>query len=145
MRLFPGRTSRRSSLRSDLRDGWLYDSWASTCHLLRIDFFGARCSGAFAFGHQSDRGINRAAAGQFGAAPDSSIAELGIKLFQGKAADNLVPKNAAVDGERIFAGLDHEFIEARRSREQNFGMFSKLSGSVCGLGQILSGQFLQSN
>ena len=52
-------------------------------------------------------------------------------------------QDAAVDGVRIFAGLHHEFVEARRAGEEHFRMLAELRGGVSGLGQILFGQFLQ--
>ena len=56
-----------------------------------------------------------------------------------------MPEQPRVDGVWIFAGLDHELVESWRAREQHPGMFAELVGAVCGLCQVLPGQFPQAD
>jgi hypothetical protein len=82
---------------------------------------------------------------QLRAAPKRRVAKLGIKLFQRQAADDFVSQQPRVDGIRIFARLDHELVEARRTRKQHFGMFAELVGRIRSFCQILLRQFPQAD
>ena len=70
-----------------------------------------------AVGDVTDGGVDDTARCQLGAAPERRIAQLGIKLPQRKAANDLVSENARVDRVGILGGLDDEFVEARGAAE----------------------------
>jgi len=73
------------------------------------------------------------------------VAKLGIKLFQRQAADDFVSQQPRVDGVRIFAGLDHELVEARRTRKQHPACLLNWSAAYARFCQILLREFPQAD
>src|SRR5207302_1284357 len=120
--------SRKSGSRSDSRGGSLWEWHVSSRHLLNRPF----PSGFFGFAirQHADRRIDGSARGHFRAAPKRGIAKFGIELLQGQAAHQFVSEQAAIDHVGIFTRLHHEFIEARRAREEYPGMLAELIGGI---------------
>ncbi len=54
-----------------------------------------------------------------------------------------MPQQTAIDGVWIFAGLDHELVEAGCACKQQLALPAELFDRVRGLGQILFGKLLQ--
>ena len=71
----------------------------------------------------------------------AALPSSGYHFFSGSPPMILCPSSRRVDGVRIFAGLDHELVESRRTGEQHLRMFAELIGRVSGLGQVLLCQF----
>src|SRR5207245_6412459 len=110
-------------------------SCASPRHLLLIYLYHV-ARRAVAVGDHPNRSVNCGACSQLGTAPERSIAQFWIEVFQRESAHNLVSQKTAVDGIRIFPALQHKLIEPWRPREQQRGVFAQLLSSVGGLCQV---------
>src|SRR5712692_2949212 len=110
----PGRTSRRSSLRSGLCGGWLCACCVSSRHLDRLGSGLARIR----LGEQASGGVNGAARSHLRAAPQGGIAQFREELFQREAAHDFATQKPVIDYVGIFLALHHELVEAGCLREE---------------------------